>query len=287
MSLNDYEFELAGLVFGAGASPYIMRSWGGLGTPQLRASNDSVRPQDHGAYVGPEFYTGRTIHLNMTARGRSDSEVIQVYDRFMQAWHFDSTGLGRETALQPLTFKLPGQAERVAYGRPRRLVAQTERIVAGLIHFTAEFYTPDPRFYSSIQKSETLNLATAAIGHGFPQGFPRGFGGVTDSAARNMRNEGSFVSQPTIRVRGPVTNPYIENQSTGEAIQLNMVIAADEYVDINFNDRSVLLAGTQSRYSAKQGSWWTLRPGDNSVRFGAASYDPTATATVSWRDAWL
>jgi len=91
---------------------------------------------------------------------------------------------------------------------------------------------------------------------------------------------------PTFRVNGPVTNPYLENITTGEFLYITYTLGVGEWLDIDFKDKTVLLNGESSRYYTKSGTWWMLQPGDNNVRLGGTTTG-SPSATVSWRDAWL
>jgi hypothetical protein len=283
MPLNDYQFQIGDLVLGGVGNDYIVHEWEGLGIPDIRRS-DSLRPQDHGSFMGPDYLETRSIQLDVTVRGDTPEDVVANLDALMREWYVDSTVDINVT--KPLTFKLPGQSERIVFGRPRRASFSAARIIGGRASGSLEYFASDPRFYSAVEHSAGLSLPTAVSGRGYDKSFDYGYGGGTGGVVV-VTNSGTFPTRPRLVINGPVTNPFVENQTTGQTISFAITLTSGEHLDIDFDERTVLLNGTASRFYTKTGSWWELAAGDNSVRFGAGVADPLASATIYWRDAWL
>lgn len=284
MALNDYEFQIGALVLGGAGSDYIVQGWDGMGIPALRNS-DSEKPQDYGTFLGPDLISERTLRLDLTVRGDTPADVVSKVDALLVEWYVDSRT--DTDVIKPLSLKLPGQAARRLNGRPRRTNFDPRRIIGNRVDGTLEYHGADPRWYSDEEHSEGLVLVSATTGRSYDKGFDYGYGGSGTSGTETLSNAGSIGTLPTVRFTGPVTNPYIENVTTDKTFQLTYTLGSGEFIDVNFAEATVMLGGTASRYYAKSGDFWELVPGDNSVRFGASAYDAAASATVTWRDAWL
>jgi hypothetical protein len=283
MALSDYQIQIGDLVLGPGTD-YIITIPPELGGPTMRTS-DSEKPQEHGSYYGPDLFDARTFVIATTVRGDSAADTVQNVDALIAEWWVDSRVDTDVT--KPLKVKFPGQEERILFGRPRRALMPTTRLVGNRSTGSLEYHAGDPAWYSEAEYSEELSLGTQAGGFGFPMTFPLQFGGTASGGSVMVTNAGSFQMKPTVRFTGPFNNPRIENVTTGKTLELDLIIASGDYVDVDFAAATVLLNGTASRYYTKSGVFWTLEPGDNEVRIGSTSYDAASAATIYWRDAWI
>jgi hypothetical protein len=120
---------------------------------------------------------------------------------------------------------------------------------------------------------------------------------ITDpiSSALNSTGQGSVLNTgdaptwPRFRITGPITNPTILNNSTGQAIVLSYTLNAAEFLDIYPRRGAILAGGTADRYSAlnfAQSAWWQLAPGTNDVRLLATTFSSPAALDVYWQPAF-
>jgi hypothetical protein len=117
------------------------------------------------------------------------------------------------------------------------------------------------------------------------------WGGASTGNSFTATNGGTFTTPFTVRFDGPVTNPSIENVTTGEKLKLSadggLVLGVGEFVELDTDARTVLLGGTASRYSklSSDSTWFDLPPGNTTLRFlGTTAGSPTMT--VKFRSAW-
>lgn len=281
----DYQVQIDAITMGPGTS-YVIHSIDGFGLPDVRAT-DTPRPRDHGEFYGLDYLPGRTITLQITILGTSPSDTVAKLDALMDVWSPDTFPTDTASFL-PLRFQFPGQSPRLFRGRPRRAQADTSRIVGNRVPVTLEYKTADPRQYAEVTTSQSIGLFVASGGRTYPRVYPLSFGGGA-SALLTLTNSGNFPSRPTAHIDGPVTNPKIENIDLGKFLKFSISLASTDYLDIDFDARTVVLNGTASRYGTitSDSQWWDLPPGNSTIRFSADSYDPAALLTLVTTSAWL
>jgi phage-related protein len=157
--------------------------------------------------------------------------------------------------------------------------------------FQVQFYCPDPYWKQTsdnIESIETLDPLTE-----FPIEFTTGgieLSSYLVGSAVNMQNLGDYETPIIVTFYGPATDPKIENQTTGEYIQINKVFASDEsmIIDTSFGNKTVRLfdGGVESngiQYLDLASTFWSLAVGDNQVRFTDDTSSTSARAEVRWR----
>lgn len=285
MAVAPYQFQIGSLTMGPGTN-YDIQAVTGLGIPDIRA-DDIPRPLDHGSFYAREFLGPRTVTLTVGIAGVAQDPVSAStqWDALKAQWAPISVD---STTTRPLHFDQGGQGERQLLGRPRRATADLSMLKGGYITAQLEYRAGDPRIYGANLNNTGLSLALATTGRSYNRAYNFGYG-AGSSGTVQVTNAGNFATRPVVTIAGPVTNPFIENQTAGQLVDLSITLAGGDILTIDFDSRTVLLGGTASRYSAvRQGStFWELAPGVNNVRFGADVYDPAAAATVAWRDAWI
>lgn len=274
---QNYEVEFNGVLFGGAAANLEVVEFSPFESPDMRTV-DLARPLDHGMFLSTDYYGGRTVVLEA------------------ETWNTWSGVLNALTALQtyntelPLVFQLPTVGKLRVNCRVRRraqMAVNQEFNVGGRTRVIVEFYATDPRIYSNTLQSAVATLTPASSGITFNAVFNLLFG-VGTSSTVSVTNAGTFETRPQISIAGPVTDPYLENQTTGKTLSFNGDLASGETLEVDFLNRTVLLNGTASRYSWVDDTdgWWTLQPGVNSIRLGGSTAS-SATATISWRDAYV
>lgn len=160
----------------------------------------------------------------------------------------------------------------------------------------------EPYVLSGAETSQVVDPAVGEIGVADPVTDPM-TSLVDEGAALLVANLGDAESWPRFRIDGPITNPQILNQTTGERIALGAVIGTYEYLMIYPEFGQVLLgakqdisgvlfdvpASLQDRYEYVDFAatdWWQLVGGNNDVRVLSASFSAGAQVTVWWRHAW-
>lgn len=283
MTIADYQIQIGALTLGPGTN-YIVQKVDGFGLPDVRAT-DVVRPRDDGEFFGLDYLPGRVITITAVVRGASAAEVVANLDALMAVWQ---PGAPDTSTLQPLTFQFPGQAARQFKGRPRRLDADTSRIVGNNVPVVLEYKAADPRQYDATPDSVTVAVSSVTSGRTYPRTYPLTFGGGSSNAIA-ATNAGNRATRPTAHIVGPATNPVVTNSTTGQRVKFSIVLTATDFLDVDFDAKTVVLNGTASRYSTltSDSSWWELAPGLTTVQFSADTSTVATALTLAWASAWL
>ena len=284
----DNTVAYSGLTMGMGTIYRVGNIAGLIDMPDIRSA-DRVRLRRHGDLAGDDFAGQRDIEVSILVDGTALDGP--TYTAAMDAL-LTATRPGR--AEMALTFRIPGVAgggDRQVLARPRKrtIPLEPERYgIAQAPEVTVLFTATDPRIYDAALQTGTSTLPTAGGGLTFNVTPNLVFGAVSTGGSIFALNAGTFPTSPTFRIDGPVTNPRIENLTSGLTLSLNITLGVGDFLLIDSEARTILLGGTASRYSslAVGSSWFSLDPGTSEVRFRATT--PTAAQlTMSWRSAWL
>lgn len=279
-----WQLEIGGLVLGAGTDYEIDENGpGGLGLPDLRTS-DTPRPQDHGLFFGEDFFAGRKLAFDLWVLGNTPAGTTALMDALVAVWQPPAGQAG----ISALTIRLPGQDDRILFGRPRRLAYDTATLRGGAVRASLQYEAADPRIYSAAEITTTVDLPEVSGGLVWPTGWPLVWGAGSSGAA-TITNDGNFPSRPLVTFHGQLIGPSLVNVTAGRtfAMQDAYILDSGDTLVVDFDARSVLLNGTASRYgdvdSASQ--WWDLAPGPNDLQLAAHAGD--GWADVTYRSAWL
>jgi hypothetical protein len=119
-----------------------------------------------------------------------------------------------------LTFQVPGVAGgglRRINAKPRRLKLPIEqRFFYRQPIASVEFFASDPRIYDDAEQQATTALAETPTGLTWDLSWNLSWGTPGDSGSIFAVNAGTFPTPAVFRIDGPVTNPSIENITTGK-----------------------------------------------------------------------
>jgi hypothetical protein len=148
----------------------------------------------------------------------------------------------------------------------------------------------DPYALSSTEQSVVITPGQAAGELGIPDPMPDPLTSPLNvTAQQSVVNSGDAPTWPRFRVDGPITNPTLTNNTTGQSVVLSYVLNAGEFLMLYPQTGRILAQGTTDRYSALNfalSSWFQLAPGANDLRLQAAAFSAGAQATVWYRSAY-
>ncbi|MEZ5101161.1 MAG: phage tail family protein [Thermoleophilia bacterium] len=159
----------------------------------------------------------------------------------------------------------------------------------------------DPRVYAQTQQSADTSALEAGSGgiFGYPYAYPYSYGDLNAGGIVTVTNGGRVATFPTIRLYGLLVAPSIRNATTGKVLSLpGLTIDTGDYVEVDMLAGTVRLNGSPDANLLRHldpnvSEFWPLEAapaaaaGENVVRLQASSFDPSALARLSWRDAWI
>ena len=128
----------------------------------------------------------------------------------------------------------------------------------------------------------------------FPMTFPIVWGGSLIDDTTIIAVSGTWKTYPTIALTGPLTNPKVSNESTGQFIQLNYTVPAGRVVTIDLtpgvktveDDIGANLIGYLSTDSDLFGFHLGVPPevsgGNNSIRVQTSGATNDSEVNLSW-----
>lgn len=113
--------------------------------------------------------------------------------------------------------------------------------------------------------------------------------GAGSGGSSVLTNDGDTIAYPVITIIGPLTNPRITNNTTGEFISLVLGLTDGQSIVIDMLARTAVQGGITNQISAvsDDSSWFGLQPGDNELQISTGISGETGTATVTWHDTFV
>ncbi|MFE1770264.1 phage distal tail protein [Streptomyces sp. NPDC059008] len=278
------------------ATPYRWQTLTGWEDSPGLDSGTVNRSSAHGAFPGRLLAQPRTITVDGLVV-RAEPGALGTVVRHLAT----ATALGDDEV--PLVVMLDDSEPLLSWARCIRRSIPVGRggyalgIAAG---GALQFEATDPRRYSlTEQRVETrLPMPETGLDWHLDPGperldWPLAFGAPGSTGSLVAVNEGDTAAHPIIMFRGPVDRPSLANLATGDVIEYDLTLAADDELLVDTAAGTVTLNGTASRlYTVSARSvpeeTFTLLPGTTNYAFRAApgSTDPRAACSVRWRSAF-
>ena len=114
-----------------------------------------------------------------------------------------------------------------------------------------------------------------------------GYGGGGTST-NLITNYGWTTTYPVITIIGPCIDPRIDDVTTGEFLQFDTTMVANDTLVINTDLRTVTLNGVSRRAILNNSStWFAAPPGTSYYTFTADGTDGNTSCLVQWRSAYI
>jgi hypothetical protein len=257
------------------------------GFPAVR----SVRVPNPGAN-GETDYT--TLHgakvVALTLRTNPDLGLVNPALASIRSWASPARNV-------VLVYTPTGMAERIVYLKGDQLGAPLplDSMLFGVVDILVQWACPRGVELSSLLTQTVVPLQSSTTGgRVYPLVFPRTYTAQVGSGTAVVVNAGKVDSAPIIRMYGPVTGGRISNDTDGgKALEfLGYSLSSTEYVEIDMAAKTVQYQGLPGaaynvRSKLTTRNWWTLKPGNNTIRFSATSGTSPAQLLVMSRDAWI
>jgi hypothetical protein len=253
------------LTFNASAPPtYALSGISGMDGGALRTGVDPTPTRD-GATVRDAFREAAYPVLEGLIYAVATATQRRQYEDNLRGYT-DSIRFNDGT----LAWTPSGGTERY---RTVRLFQPVTITGAWLKNFQLGLVSPDPLAY-------TNTLLTTDSG-----GLSGGFADVT------VANGGNAPNFPILRIFGPITNPTVTNQTTGEVMSFTYSVANGRYLEVNCHPQAetvVLDTGTNLIDKAGMSSvFFAVAPGSTVLRLAGTSGGGATKLRVLHRDAWV
>lgn len=241
------------------------------------------RTNRHGVRDDTKFYGGQTIDLAGYVDAPAGGAATE-----------DAYDLLRATVALPgehvFRFRRKGRTdeERIVFRQASGFDAPSEGDRETII-WACSLHAGDPRVYSAALKGASYDPTAALSGGGLdvPLTFPLTFTSTLD-ALLTVTNAGQFLTPPTFTIRGPVVDPIIDLLETGESIELDATLGANDVVVVDVAARTVSLNGAPrlDLIVSATTRWFELVRGTNRLRLrGSGMSTSTTRLEVAFRDA--
>ena len=279
---GDWQFEFGALLVG-GTTGYDVRLVDGLGGMAGIVTGDQRLLDRHGMTAGTDYLTGRQIVVELTINTTDHSARATLIDALNRAFRPGQ-------AEQALVFQVPsiaggGKRRVLCRVRDRSSTVDPERFNA-LSEVSLLLGATDPRIFDDAVSTSQTTLVSISGGRTYPLTFPRTYASVSAGGTIAADNTGTWDTPVVLRIDGPCQNPQVTNTSDGSVLGLTITVADGDFIELDSENRTVLLNGTASRYQFLTSSaWFDLAPGVTNLEFRAATAT-TATLTATFRSAW-
>ena len=150
----------------------------------------------------------------------------------------------------------------------------------------------DPTIFGTTLKvasTQSVDPTTTTGSAIYPFSYPIVFGASTYSVTSAATNEGDLPVYPlSITVYGPVNQPEIINDTTGESIRVAENLGSSSNVLRISYDKDSLSAEVDgvNVLGSTSGTFFKLQPGANEITLTGSSIGSGAYVEVSYRDGW-
>jgi tail protein len=263
----------------------------GWDSPPLQGAGVIPRSGDHGAWAAPQYYAARMLTLTCMASAQTQALRDVARAQLQQAVPVSDLALLRYDEPVPKQCLI------------RRSGQVTEKYLTLCdVTFTVGMVAPDPRKYSSTQKTVLITPLPAGAGGGLVVPFTIPFTLTADAApsTSTATNNGNFPTPPVAVISGPLAAPQLANLTSGQAVTWStLTLAGSDVLVVDFLNRQAWV--NPSAISTMPGmpptggtfwpadvssSWWQLDPGTSTVQLGGSA-GSGAQALLYYSDAYI
>lgn len=283
----DWSGSFNGLTWGKDASvPLHAYDIEGIFKPPPLRQADVPRVGADGSFYGRDTYDERVITASLTLAASDEDEFEAKKNEITsamvllrnQTMPLLLNGGSALLNVRPVDFNVPR-----AYGRSGRFST-----------VTLQWRAADPLIYSAEVISGPVAMAPGEGGPGwtFPWTFPWLFQppGTTSPSNLLIYNSGNIDSPPLFRISGPMDRGFeLRNVTTNRFLQVLLDLNAGDWVDVDMGLGAVLFGSTADRRDAvvPGTDFWTLVPGDNTVRLEQLGAASAGGAQIFYRSAYI
>ncbi len=257
----------------------------GLESPTVRLPSFD-RPNVDGAIVPNQLYGGRLISFT----GRVFASDIVTYRQLRRTFERACAIQRVNGVLYPISLKMTTMDDLELQVEVYRKSLDFPDKDLLFSQFRLDLFAPSLYLLGQTQKIKNIYTFFGG-GMAIPMGIPLDFS-TGGSSTDVLNNAGDVDAYPLITLVGPLDNPTITNETSGEQMviaynlttnQKSIVIDTEKRTVIYYS--SPTATGVNAR-SYLTGDFLTLHPGDNYIKLTLGTYNPDGVAQFSWRDSY-
>lgn len=152
-----------------------------------------------------------------------------------------------------------------------------------------ELYAPDPTWYDPSLVVVPFQMTSGGSALMFPYTSPLLLGASDLDQSTVVNNPGSWITYPIITIEGPITDPIIINETTGETLDFtpNTIAAGEIYtVDCRYEHKTIFDQDDVNQISklTQQSDLATfhLQEGNNSLNVSGSSVDTPTRVYIQY-----
>ena len=237
----------------------------------------------HGVALGTPRYRSLLLKYTTLIIGTSVADYITKRNNFLKLFR-----LARDSSsVQTKQFKIVDGNNKV------KIADVVISDVSGDLNSENKHYgeitvimETDREYLRGDDKSASVYLSKVG-GFAIPFGIPFDMSAGTGAQLVELVNEGNTDSYPVVRVTGDMDGFTLNNSTTGESLTCSENLGVNDYIDIDFYNRSVMLNGLSNKLSTISGDWWTLIPGSNVMKLISATSSTVANAAFTYQNAYI
>ncbi len=272
MQKIEYKNALGESVALSQTFPYLLQNLDGISAPPATMLTGRGFQQDGISYYGsllePRTINLRAVIYDKNRQGLLDkrAEIMRVFNpRLREGILFYENDVNKY------------RIDAVVFDGPHEIIDTSSR-TAAMQCFDIGFYCPKPAWESVVEDSRKLEGFVG--GMTFPYTLP--FSLATQGDQIMISYPGTLDAPLLIEFRGPATKPKIMKNETGEYIEIDVELLADERLFINTTPAEIdvyVEDESGSRQSAFNyidplSSYFMLTQGLNTISFSASSGEP-------------
>jgi phage-related protein len=271
--------------------PYMITNLSGIDSPSLSIQEKFAPYQDGSTYIDG-LYGARDITIEgAIASAPMDVVGMAAARRLIIKALNPKTGVGLLTFTGDSgTFEIPAIPVSSPVFAYRDSNEPYQR-------FQVAFHAPSPYWTDVSDTVLTLSYTGSYVTFPFafaPGGSAFGSLGTINGQVINIDNTGDVATPLTMVFNGPSVNPKIQNNTTGEYIQLNKTLVAGECITVYtaFGRKTVTFTSGGTTISAMQyldllSTFFVLELGANQLQFIDDGTKIGASASVTYRKQFI
>lgn len=280
---GDGQLEYNGYLLGDDVTTFMVNLTGWDDLPPIDSSN-TLRPASHGAWTGKKL-AGQRI-LTWTGRFAPETDWVASLSALQRAFTIPMGTEELEIVVRTRT------ETKLVYGTvsARAIPVDYSYSYYGA-QVTLQFECGDPRKYSLGEISQSISMPTPIVdGLDYPLVYPLDYGIAQQTADATIVNEGDAEAPIILNFSGPVVNPKLFNNTTGEYLGFGITLTSDDILTVNTRTGTVVInSGADRLYTRDLASSpimsFNLAPGNNEFHMTAASWSTGAGVEIIYRSA--